>query len=83
MNALPTSAKSQRERLLDALRTVTGGVTTHYARSELAIMSIAARVLELKRQGHNIYTYRETIDTGKAKHRKCARYVLLNGGDHE
>lgn len=49
------NAKTQRERLLHMLRK--GPVTTLMARAA-GIMSPAPRILELRRQGHNIVTDR-------------------------
>lgn len=69
-----TTAESQRQRILEHLRRES--LTTHYARTVLDIPSPAPRVLELRKQGYNIVTEWETVDTGKDKHR-FARYVLL------
>ncbi len=71
------STKSQRRRILNYLRSKS--LTTLAARNELDIMHPAARVQELKAQGHEIYTHWEVIDSGKNKHR-VASYVLLPGG---
>lgn len=49
-------------------------LTTLQARQELFIMSIAARIFELKEQGHNIVTY-----WAKAGGKKIAKYVLMVG----
>lgn len=76
----PTSAAHQRQRLLVWL--LSAPVTTLDARQKLDIMHPAARVQELRGQGHNIITYWQTVDTGKAKHR-VAKYVLLSGGDND
>lgn len=51
-------------------------LTTLEARQELYIMSIAARIFELKEQGHNIVTH-----WVKAGSKRIAQYVLLNGGN--
>jgi hypothetical protein len=53
-------------------------LTTLQAREELDVMHPAARVQELRAQGHNIVTHWTTGGTGKAKHR-IACYVLLAG----
>jgi len=68
------NAESQRNRLL--ARLLISPITTLQARAELDIMNPSQRVFELKALGHNIKTHRETVDTGKAKHR-MASYVLL------
>jgi len=77
-NQFPTDTNQQRARLLSWLQTAT--ITTLQARLELDVMHPAARVQELREAGHNIITYRETINTGKGKHHKVAKYVLLAGG---
>ena len=51
-------------------------LTTIQARQELYIMSIAARIFDLKEQGHNIVKY--WVKAGK---KRIAQYVLLNGGN--
>ncbi|MGZ8227303.1 MAG: helix-turn-helix domain-containing protein [Methylococcaceae bacterium] len=68
------NAESQRNRLL--ARLLTSPITTLQAREELDIMNPSQRVFELKALGYNIKTHRETVGTGKAKHRMAA-YVLL------
>ena len=73
-NKYSTNSASQRQRLLEWLRT--RPITTLQARKELDIMHPSQRVLELKALGHNIITHWTTDDTGKAKHR-VACYVLL------
>lgn len=73
-NNYSTNSASQRQRLLEWLRT--SPITTLQARKELDIMHPSQRVLELKAFGHNIVTHWETVDTGKAKHRVDC-YVLL------
>lgn len=76
-----TSTASQRKRILDYL--CAKPLTTLAARSELDIMHPAARVQELREQGHEIYTHWETINSGQGKHR-VASYVLFAGGaSHE
>jgi hypothetical protein len=72
-----TDAASQRQRILAWL--LTAPLTTTQARTELDVMHPGGRILELRKLGHKIVTYWQTIDTGKAKHRVAA-YVLLSGG---
>ncbi|MDO9048993.1 MAG: helix-turn-helix domain-containing protein [Methylobacter sp.] len=72
-----TNTNHQQKVILTHLQS--GPLTTHYARTELDVMHPAARVQELKAAGHNIITYRTTVDTGKATHKKVACYVLLAG----
>ncbi|MGZ5050458.1 MAG: helix-turn-helix domain-containing protein [Methylobacter sp.] len=69
-----SSRASQRQRILERLRH--GPLNTLEARQELDVMHPAARVSELKEQGHNIVTHRTEGDSGKSKHR-IACYVLL------
>lgn len=71
-----STAHSQRQQIFDWLMRET--LTTLQARRELDIMNPAARVGELRKQGHNIQTHWTTDDNGKYKHR-VACYVLLVG----
>ncbi|MDD1621954.1 MAG: helix-turn-helix domain-containing protein [Methylococcaceae bacterium] len=68
-----TDAASQHKRVLDWLQS--HPLTTHQAYLELDVFHPAARVLELREQGHNIVTHWETVYTGKAKHR-VASYLF-------
>lgn len=72
LNNSTNSAQSQRVVILEWLRLAP--MTTLQARNELYIMAPAARVFELKAQGHNIVTY--WVKAGK---KKIAQYVLLDG----
>ncbi len=76
-NKFSSNTINQRVRLLEKLQS--SAVTTVQARLELDVMHPSARVQELREAGHNIITYRETIDTGKGKHHKVAKYALLVG----
>lgn len=71
-----TDTSQQRARLLSRLQS--SSITTLQARQELDILHPAARVKELREQGHNITTHWTTDTTGKAKHR-VGCYVLLVG----
>ncbi len=71
------TAYSQRQQILDWL-ILHNTLTTLQARKELDIMHPAARIQELREQGHNIITHWTTDDNGKYKHR-VACYVLLVG----
>ena len=76
-NLSNASASAQRKRMLDALQTL-GAVNTLYARDRLNIMMPAARVKELRQQGHQILTTRITItDRNGFVHHNVARYVLI------
>jgi len=69
-----TDAASQRKRVLEWLQS--SPLTTLQARLELDVFHPAARVQELREQGHNIVTHWETVNSGKARHR-VASYVLM------
>jgi hypothetical protein len=57
-------------------------VSTIEARRELDIMHPAGRVLELRKDGHQIRTISVNEHTECGKKHKVARYVLIsNGGD--
>jgi hypothetical protein len=73
-NNFSNDTNHQRALLLAWLQTAT--ITTLQARQELDIFHPAARIQELRDQGHNIITHWTTADTGKAKHR-VACYALL------
>ena len=76
-----TSTESQRSLLLDHLKK--GPLTTIQARDELGVMSPAPRVMELRRQGHNIITlWTETVDRTGTKHRE-GQYILLTEEERE
>ena len=53
--ASETTAASQRQAILARLNE-RGSITTIQAREELGVMHPSGRVLELRRQGHNIIT---------------------------
>jgi len=65
---------AQRKRLLDVLRT--RSITTLEARRELDVLHPAARILELRKQGHDIQTLRVPDLTDEGKAHIVARYVL-------
>jgi hypothetical protein len=69
----PEDRANQRAIILSHLRRH-GSISTIEARLQHHIMSPAARVLELKRQGHIILTERDP-------RQKCARYHLQVNGD--
>lgn len=71
------STAGQRQAILKWLQEQ-GPLTTIQARDELGIMSPAARVMELREQGHPIITnWTTTIDRTGTKHRE-AKYVLFS-----
>lgn len=71
------TAAVQRQRLLKALRR--SPVSTITARSELDILSPAARVLELRRLGHRIRTVWAWQRTDCGKSHRVALYKLNKG----
>ncbi len=70
-----TSGSAQRARLLSRLHL--GPVDTITARAELNIMMPAARVKELREQGHPINTHRITItdEQGRTHHGVALYYI--------
>jgi hypothetical protein len=70
------SIPAQRNRLLEAL--INGTVTTYEAREMLNIVQPAARIIELREQGHDIVTSLETLpDAAGRLHPRSARYILI------
>ncbi|NMV41838.1 helix-turn-helix domain-containing protein [Ralstonia insidiosa] len=70
----PNSAAAQRERILTALRD--GPLTTLQARSELDTLHPAARVQELRAEGHSITTVWAWDFSAAGFPHRVARYVL-------
>jgi hypothetical protein len=68
------TASAQRARLLDALRRES--LTTLEARRKLDVLHPAARVMELRRAGHNIATAWTTDLTAEGNPHRVARYIL-------
>ncbi|MBN2856685.1 MAG: helix-turn-helix domain-containing protein [Halothiobacillaceae bacterium] len=86
MSLLDVSTASQRNRLLAALESTPGGITTITARRDLNVMAPAPRIKELREAGYVIATIRQPVldDYGR-RHPAVGRYVLLatpeqNGG---
>lgn len=80
-NSTHNSLKSQRARLLSYLRKHKS-ISTIEAREKLDVMHPAARIMELKSQGHDIFTdknYESTFFGGK---HKCGRYILIREASH-
>lgn len=78
MNASSTSTAAQRARLL-AYLSDSGPINTIQARNSLNIMMPAARVKELRAQGHGIDTVFITALDGEGRsHRRVALYVYRN-----
>ncbi len=78
-NIKDTSSAAQRTRLLNHLVAVgAAGVTRFQAADELNIIHLGARIKELRNEGHNILTIRETLEDDQGrKHQRIARYVLV------
>jgi len=72
---LPANSQCQKQRLLAYLMQH-GRITTLEARTNLDVFHPAARIQELKEQGHHIITYRRMVNSGLGNH-KIAEYVLL------
>lgn len=70
----PNSAAAQRERILSALRN--GPLTTLQARSELDTLHPAARIQELRGEGHLITTVWTWDFSAAGFPHRVARYVL-------
>lgn len=72
---LPSSTKSQRERIIDRLKE--GPVTTQELREELEILSPTARMSEIKKMyGCEIHTMRVDYTSPSGTTRKIAQYVM-------
>lgn len=69
------SAAAQRARLLLALHC--RPLSTLQARAELDVMHPGGRIMELRRQGHQIATIRVQEATDCGRLHSVARYVLL------
>lgn len=78
-----TSGSAQRARLLTRLHL--GPIDTSTARSELNIMMPAARVKELRDQGHPIKTHRITTtdEQGRTHHGVALYYIGALPSDRE
>jgi hypothetical protein len=69
-----TSSEAQRKRLLEALQN--RSLTTLEARRELDVMHPAARIMELRKKGHDIQTVRVPDLTREGFAHNVARYIL-------
>ena len=74
-NFTDNSTLNQRLKLLDWLFE-RGSITTNQAREKLDIMSPAARILELKRDGYLIVTLITTWTSGYGIKHRIGRYLL-------
>ena len=67
---------AQRKTIYEHLATG-NRLTTLYARDEMGIMHPAARVMELRKQGHNIVTNWRIEEDVTGKRHRIAEYVLF------
>lgn len=75
-NYSDNSVATQRLRILNWLMH-NSSLTTQQARREMDIMSPAARIFELKEEGHNILTHWEREKTASGDTRAIAKYILM------
>lgn len=72
------SVKAQRQRILEALKEAgPQGLTTLQIREDLDAMHAGGRVMELRRQGHDIRTIWTVDVNAQGNTHRVARYVLL------
>jgi hypothetical protein len=74
------STETQRQRILAAL-IAHGRLSTLQARHDLDVLHPAARIMELRKQGHRIAMIWKQDDTGQASRHRVGCYVY-QGGDH-
>lgn len=80
--SLSVESAAQRFRLAAALKSLTS-ISTSQARDELAIMSPAPRIMELRRRGWDIRTDRVWIADSLGVPHLQAQYVLVSEPDPE
>jgi len=76
---LVATAANDRKSLLKHLH-AHERLTTIQAREELGVMSPAPRILELRRMGYDIITYRRYKRDITGRNHYQAEYVLMAGG---
>ena len=69
-----TGSRSQATRLLEALSRYP--ITTFEAMRYLDVYHCPARILELRRQGHNIITHWQTVITESGERHRVGLYLL-------
>ena len=69
-----TANDSQAARLLEALSRFP--VTTYEAMRHLDVYHCPARILELRKQGHNIITHWQTVITEAGERHRVGMYLL-------
>lgn len=75
-----TSGNNQSQRLLAALARFP--ITTFEAMRFLDVYHCPARVLQLRKAGHEIITHRQTITTEAGAKHTVGLYVMLRGASH-
>jgi hypothetical protein len=73
-----TASHSQASRLLEALSRFS--ITTYEAMRYLDVYHCPARILELRRQGHNIVTHWQTVITESGERHRVGLYLLAGRG---
>ena len=67
---------SQSKGILAYLRTHKKGITPMDALNKFGCMRLSARIHDLKKEGHNIYSEIETIEYEDGTTKRYARYFL-------
>ena len=76
-----TACRSQAARLLEALARYS--INTFEAMRYLDVYHCPARILQLRKQGHNIITHWQTVVTEAGERHRVGLYVLNSGaGQH-
>jgi hypothetical protein len=78
LQANGNTTNAQRLRILAELRS-SGTLTTLQARHDLDVLHPAARVQELREEGHRIVTLWRHDSTGQATRHRVACYVYQGG----
>ena len=76
------SNTAQQLRLHAALLQQLPPVTTLYAREHLDVLHPAARIQELREQGHNIITHWATQTNAQGHAHRVAQYVLMTNREN-
>jgi hypothetical protein len=76
-----THSKAQCARLLEALSRFS--VNTFEAMRYLDVYHVPARILQLRKRGHNIVTHWQPVMTEAGVQHRVGLYSLVAGGNHE
>ena len=76
-----SAGAAQAIRLLAALRSY--AINTFEASRYLDVYYCPARILQLRKQGHDITTHWQTVVTEAGEKHRVGLYVLESGADHE